>query len=87
MSWEDVSYVIASRTRKAILLKLDSPRTPTFLAKDLNINLANVSRGLAELEDRGITVCLTPKQRVGKIYSLTKKGKDVLAKIKKMESS
>ena len=85
MSWEDVSYVIASRTRKAILLKLDSPRTPTFLAKDLNINLANVSRALAELEDRGITICLTPKQRVGKIYSLTKKGKDVLGKIRKME--
>ncbi len=85
MSWKDVSYVIASKTRKAIVLKLDSPRTPTFLAKDLNINLANVSRALTELEEKGIAVCLTPKQRVGKIYSLTKKGKNVLDKIRKME--
>lgn len=85
MSWRDVSYVIASKTRKAVVLKLESPRTPTFLAKDLNINLANVSRALAELEDKGIVGCLTPKQRVGKIYSLTRKGKDVLGKIKKME--
>ena len=85
MSWKDVSYVIASKTRRAIILKMEYPRIPTFLAKDLNINLANVSRALTELEDKGIVVCLTPKRRVGKIYSLTKKGKDVLAKIKKME--
>ena len=84
MSWNDVSYVIASKTRKSIVLKLETPRTPTFLAKDLNLNLANISRALTELEDKGIVVCLTPKQKVGKIYSLTRKGKDVVVKIKKM---
>ncbi len=85
MSWGDVSYVIASKARKIVVLRLESPRTPTFLAKDLNMNLANVSRALAELENKGIVACLTPKQRVGKIYALTKKGKDVLSKIKKIE--
>ncbi len=85
MSWNNVSYVIASKTRKSIILKLEIPRTPTFLAKDLNLNLANISRALTELEDKDIVVCLTPKQKVGKIYSLTKKGKDVILKIKKME--
>ncbi|MGI0022863.1 MAG: winged helix-turn-helix domain-containing protein [Nitrososphaeraceae archaeon] len=85
MSWNDVSYVIASKTRKSIILKLEIPRTPTFLAKDLDLNIANVSRAITELEDKGIVVCLTPKQKVGKIYSLTKKGKDVVLKIKKME--
>ena len=85
MSWNDVSYVIASKTRRVIVLKLDIPRTPTFLAKDLDLNLANISRALTELEDKDIVVCLTPKQKVGKIYSLTKKGKDIILKIKKME--
>jgi predicted transcriptional regulator len=85
MSWNDVSYVIASKTRKSIILKLETPRTPTFLAKDLDLNLANISRALTELEDKDIVVCLTPKQKVGKIYSLTKKGKDIILKIKKME--
>ncbi len=85
MSWGDVSYVIASKARKIVVLRLESPRTPTFLAKDLNMNLANVSRALAALENKGIVACLTPKQRVGKIYALTKKGKDVLSKIKKIE--
>lgn len=85
MSWKDTSYIIASKTRKAICLRLDTPRTPTFLANDLKINLANISRALAELEGKGIVVCLTPKQRVGRIYSLTKKGSSVVAKMKKME--
>ena len=85
MSWNDVSYVIASKTRKSIVLKLEVPRTPTFLAKDLDLNLANISRAITELEDKGIVICLTPKQKVGKIYSLTKKGKDAVLKIKKME--
>ena len=87
MSWDEISYVIASKTRKSIVIKLDTPRTPTFLAKDLSINLANVSRALTELEEKKVVVCLTPKQKVGKIYSLTKKGKDILVKIKKMEES
>lgn len=87
MSWDEISYVIASKTRKSIVIKLDTPRTPTFLAKDLSINLANVSRALTELEEGNVVVCLTPKQKVGRIYSLTKKGKDILVKIKKMEES
>lgn len=87
MSWDEISYVIASKTRKSIIIKLDTPRTPTFLAKDLSINLANVSRALTELEEKNVVVCLTPKQKVGKIYSLTKKGKDISVKMRKMEES
>lgn len=86
MSWREAGFVIASKTRKAVLEKLETPRTPTYLAKSLSVNLANISRTLAELEGKGIAVCLNPRQKVGKIYSLTKKGKVLLAKIQKMES-
>ena len=86
MSWKEVSYVIASKTRKSLVLKLKTPRTPTFLAKDLTVNLANISRALSELEEKGIVVCLTPNQRVGKIYSLTKKGIKTSDTIKNMET-
>lgn len=86
MSWNDVSYVIGSKTRKAVVERLETPRTPTFLAHDLDVNLANISRSLTELEKKGIVVCLTPKHKVGKIYSLTKKGTALLAKMQKMES-
>ena len=74
MSWNEVSFIVASKTRKAILLRLDSPTTPTTLAKEMGLNLSNISRALTELEGKRMVECLTPKQRVGKIYSLTKKG-------------
>jgi len=84
MSWDDVSFVMASKNRKAILLELESPKTPTILAEKVQINLAHVSRALTELEKKAIVVCLTPKKRVGRIYSLTDKGKEVLEKVRNM---
>lgn len=85
MSWDDVSFIMASKNRKTILSKLVTPKTPTLLAKSANLNLANVSRSLTELSKRGLVVCLTPNKRVGKIYGLTKKGNIVLEKMKKMD--
>ena len=85
MSWNEVSYIVASKTRKSIMLNLESPRIPTFLAKEMGVNLSNISRALTELEGKGMVECLTPEQRVGKIYSLTKKGNKTLETIKNME--
>lgn len=87
MSWDDVSFVIASKNRKVILSKLVTPMTPTVLSKNANLNLTNVSRSLTELRKRGLVVCLTPKKRVGRIYGLTKKGILVLEKMKKMDEA
>ena len=85
MSWDDVSYIVSSKTRQAIVLKLETPKTPTILANNLKINLPNISRALAELRNRKIVVCLTPAQRVGKIYGLTKKGRGAVSSIKAMK--
>jgi len=87
MSWNEVSYVVASKTRHAIMLQLDTPKTPTLLANILKINLPNVSRALAELQNKKMVVCLTPQQRVGRIYSLTKKGKDIKLSVKTMKGN
>ena len=84
MSWDDVGYVMASKNRRAIISKLVNPTTPTILANRSNQNLANVSRTLTELTKRGLVVCLTPKKRVGRIYSLTRKGIRVADKIRSM---
>jgi len=37
------------------------------------------------LKKKGIVKCLTPNVRKGKIYGLTRDGKEILEKIKKME--
>ena len=55
-----------------------------MLAKALKTSLPNISRALTQLENKGFVTCLTPEEKVGKIYSLTNKGKEASKKIAEM---
>ena len=87
MSWENVSYVVGSKTRRAVLIRLETAKTPTILARELHTSLPNISRALRELQSKGLVECVTPNARVGKIFTLTEKGKAVLAKVRQIGSS
>ena len=82
--WQDVSYIISSKYRKGILEKLTSPKTPSRLSKEININIAHVSRTLSELESKKIIKCLTPGSNKGKLYRITDYGKKVLGQLLKL---
>jgi len=84
MLWEDVSYIIRSKNRKSVILELKTPKTPTMLARTLKTSMPNISRTLRQLQSKGFVICLTPEERIGKIYSLTDKGKEALKKITEM---
>lgn len=79
--WEDVSFVISSNYRKKVLSSLETPKTPTQLSKEVNINKTHISRALSELEERKMVQCLTPKSKKGKLYVITKAGKEALKEI------
>ncbi len=85
MSWDDVSYVVRSKTRAAVLLKLASAKTPTILARELHMSLPNISRALRELQSKGLIELVTPKARLGKIFVASERGKSVSSKLKDME--
>jgi predicted transcriptional regulator len=87
MSWEDVSYVLRSKTRKAVLAKLDAPSTPTLLATDLHTSIPNISRALRELLARKLVESLTPKQRSGKLFVASKQGRLVSSKVKEISGA
>jgi len=84
MLWKDISYIIRSKIRRAVILELRTPKTPTMLAKAIRTSLPNISRALTQLENKGFVTCLTPEEKVGKIYSLTNKGREALKKIAEM---
>ena len=50
----------------------------------MKTSIPNISRALKQLEKREIIMCLTPEERLGRIYSLTEEGEEVLEKIIKM---
>ncbi len=83
MDWSKYSFVIRAKNRKLILLSLSKPKTPTQLAKELNLSLPHVSRALKELEKEGLITCLTPNEKVGRIYKRTTIGEEIANFIEK----
>jgi DNA-binding MarR family transcriptional regulator len=79
--WKQVSFVLRAKNRKKVIKALDRPKLPSQLATELEIQISHVSRTLSELEEAGLIECLTPDEKIGKLYRLTKKGREVLEQI------
>lgn len=78
-----ISYVVRGKVRSSILNVLDSPMTPTQIARRLKNHRSTISRTLLEMKKKGLVKCLTPKEKTGRLYVLSKKGKGILKKVKK----
>jgi predicted transcriptional regulator len=83
MDWELYSFIVRSKQRKAIVLALARPRTPTEIGKETGIRPSHVSRALAQFAKAGIVKCLTPKAKIGRVYRLTASGKLILDELKR----
>jgi DNA-binding MarR family transcriptional regulator len=81
--WDDVSFVISSRYRTAVLKRLATgPSTPSQIATDADVGISHVSRALQRLRDRGLVELLVSDDRKkGRVYGLTEDGTEVWEKI------
>ncbi len=82
--WNDISFVIRSKNRKKVLNDLKSPKTPTQLSKDLELNVGYISNILIELLQRKLIVCLSPNEKRYRFYRITKKGDEILKQIENL---
>jgi DNA-binding MarR family transcriptional regulator len=79
------SWVIRGKQRRDIIKYIDDPETPTEIANKSGYSLNHTSRILNEFRRKGLTKCLNPNQKTGRLYQLTEKGKIIRDKvIKKM---
>jgi predicted transcriptional regulator len=76
-NWDDYSFVVRGKQRRKILSLMDGCKTPTELKKESGLNFNNVSRVLVQFTKHKLARCLTPKQKVGRVYTLTLRGKEV----------
>ncbi|MBI5224683.1 ArsR family transcriptional regulator [Candidatus Micrarchaeota archaeon] len=76
-----LGFILRSKQRRKILEILKEPATPTEIAFLSKLAVSHVSRTLKEFEKKGLSKCQNPKRRIGKIYSITRKGRQILAKI------
>ena len=78
MMYDLISFLSRSKNRKTVLENLDNPITPTELASKLNIQRSTISRAILELMNKKLVKCLTPKEKMGRLYQITDLGKKVL---------
>ena len=80
--WDSLSFVMRAKNRKIVLKSLVTPQTPSSIRERTKLNIKVVSRALKELSREGLITCKTPNLKLGKIYVLTKKGREILKMIK-----
>ena len=78
-----LSFILRSKQRVAIIKALHKATTPSHIANETKLSKAHVSRTLREFENKGVAECKTPKEKVGRIYELTSKGKKILNHLRK----
>jgi len=81
-NWGDYSFVVRSINRKKVFLDLSSPKTPTELAKDLDLNLGYISNIIISLLERKLIECLNPEEKRHRLYRRTKKGEGLIKNMK-----
>ena len=87
MDYEKLSYVLRAKTRKKVVMIMDRIRMPSELKKELKIEDSNIARALRELEKANLIKCLTPKQKMGKLFTLTAEGEKIRKEIKGKNSA
>jgi len=80
-SYEDYSWILKGKQRRKILKVMDKPMIPTQIKEKTNLSLNNVSDILREFRKRKVAKCLNPKEKTGRLYELTNKGKKLKKQI------
>lgn len=79
-----LSFVKRSEQRQVILKSLSNHKTPTDIKKETGLAPSHISRTLKEFMKKSIVKCLTPKQKIGRIYRLSQKGEKLLKYLNKV---
>ncbi len=81
--WSLIGKIKSSDWRRRVLNSLFyNAKTPNELVKEVDISSSHISEVLKDLEELRLIECKTPDLRKGKIYSLTKIGKEILKEFK-----
>lgn len=82
-NWDEISFVISSRYRVAVLRQLSSnPATPSQIASEADCPIAHVSRALQELREHSLVELLVSESRKkGRLYGISESGQEIWERI------
>lgn len=74
---KDYSWIIAGSQRIKIIRNITKIKTPKEISTETKLKFSNVSDALTAMTKRNIVECLNPKNHLGRLYKLTKKGEQI----------
>ncbi len=77
LNLKDLSWVLRGKQRRTIIKSMNGTKIPTQISKDSGLSLNHTSRVLRQFEKKGLVKCLTPREKVGRLYKLTARGESV----------
>ena len=84
--WKIFSWVRRGSRRTKVLkylYEVKQPLTATEVKKHQKIDITQAAFTLTELWQKGLVDCLNPDDHHGKLFVITKKGKDIIKKLVK----
>jgi len=82
ISTKDLSWIKRGKQRREIIVHIESKNTPTEIANKSKYSLNHTSKILNEFKKNGFVKLLNPKDKTGRLYELTEKGKVVRDKLR-----
>ena len=74
---KDLGWIQSGNQRITIIKALERAMTPTEVKNKTGIKFSNTSDNLRLMTKRGILMVLNPKDKKGRLYELTRKGKEL----------
>jgi len=81
MDWGTVAWIKRGSRRESVLrflTKQNNPISANDVKKELKIAMSQASATLKELKEKKLVDCLNPEDKIGKIYKINNKGKNLM---------
>ena len=81
MDWELYAWLKRGNRRKEVLKIISGSKSPLTVSEikvKLRIAMAQASFTIKELSDRKLIDCLNPKDKIGRLYQISKTGQVIL---------
>lgn len=73
---QKISYIKRSKNRlKLVNILGNSFKTPSEIAKEMDLRINQISAILSDLKKEDIVVCMNEQAKTGRLYKLTEEGK------------
>ena len=84
MDWSKFAWVKRGRRRSATLAIFNEttvPLTINEVHERTKIAISQASATVSELEKMGLIECLNASDKIGKLYRITREGKEIISKL------